>query len=418
MFQGADRSSVPESSSNWVQHTLHCFLASIDALNIGDPHTVSFVCVAPDFDLDIVALQSDDGRWTFTLNHRNFDFDWVHNNEALSTCTISKGPKCQQALAKLPNANMKICNCGVKRLFRILVEELSRQIPTIKAFTACDIQNDLLSRMPRDIAANIELDTQNREACATLSWNFLQPATGYYISFASNTIDDAPAQHSSTKTTFSKIENLPIGIICTISIKEKALSSPWSGPFTFTTVPSPSNFRRTASENGGVNVQWEHDIPDQSDVSYIVRGYSKSGDQIYEAAEIDTLTHTIALADDLEELTWLGVLAKYKPTGAESKEAELRLADHIEKEDSTGKSPTPIEVTEGVGDEDVRSLGIPSPNSPESEMRRSTPLRTASDEYFEEMDSDFEDDIDDDEERQCLEGGLPSRTESKKVLVG
>jgi hypothetical protein len=52
-------------------------------------------------------------------------------------------------------------------------------------------------------------------------------------------------------------------------------------------------------------------------------------------------------------------------------------------------------------------------------MRQPTQLReeypTALDE-FEEIDSDLEDDLDDDEE--WIEGGIPARTEGKKVLVG
>jgi hypothetical protein len=317
--------------------------------------------VSPDFDIDIVALKYD-GAWNFTLNDKNLDFDWVHTKMSPSTCTLLNGRESGEPLLKPPNAKTRICNCGAKRLFQILVEELSRHIATIIPFTACDIQNNLLSRMPRDISANIELDTQSREACATLTWTFLQPSpAGFDISFSSgpsNTIEDAAAQRSSTKMTFTKIENLPIGITCTVSIRENAISSPWSSPFTFTTVPSPSNLRRTAGENGVFTLRWDHDIPDQSDMSYIVRGYSKCGDQIYEAAEADGSSHTIALAD-LEELTWLGVLAEYKPTGAESKEAELRLADSdIEKENSTGQpSPGSIDVSEEVGDlPDVRGF--------------------------------------------------------------
>jgi hypothetical protein len=50
-------------------------------------------------------------------------------------------------------------------------------------------------------------------------------------------------------------------------------------------------------------------------------------------------------------------------------------------------------------------------------MRRQTPLREDSpDETFEEIDWDLENDLGDDEE--WLEGGMPSRTEREKVLVG
>jgi len=363
---------MPDSPSEWVQHTLHCFEASIQTLELG-LYSREFVAVHPDFYVDIVSSRSDDNVWAFTLNDRNLDFAHVHRTSQ-TRCIASNAGEPEGSNSRHSTSETTVCDCGAKRLFEILVAEMCSMGATIKPFMACDNQNVLLSRLPRNISVDVEVEPETHKVCASISWSVLQPqlAHGFEITLSqgslgrelqdhqdlvpgvsggdSDELEDVDSLRLSTKSTFKKIRDLPVGIEYNVAIKESDPLSPYSVPFTFTTVPSPANVR-AAHHDAGLIIQWDC-ISETLDLSYTIRGYSQCGEQNYEVTKIDGQSYSIGTADFIG-LAWVGVSAVYTPTKAISNETKLCLADIIKKPENCDSGSTDIPA-EPTSDSEVR----------------------------------------------------------------
>jgi len=252
----------PAKWSNWLRHTLHCFYALLDLLNI-PRDSIEFIVVPPALAMDFIKVDSATSKTILKINDRILSPSHIHETNSL--CFATGESPIDEA-----------CDCGIRRLFEIIINEIAPQKDEKRSlavrFGELDI---LLNTMPRDV--KIEPSQDDPEA-PVLSWDVNlndRHLQGFEIIVWPNTISGAinPLLHTESNTVFQTtaedgseaiflgtegnvkriiLKDLIPGIKYTVMIRAKAWKTAiFSVPLNFET-PITSNISGPTSQPQGV----------------------------------------------------------------------------------------------------------------------------------------------------------------------
>src|SRR5579859_7806706 len=154
---------VAEKKSAWVKHTLHCFYASLQLLDI-EASSVEFLSVPNNIHVDLIK----DSFGKAKINDRTLNPEFVHR-EAPSCYAFEQGSVSQRVKDGVDDC--EICDCGAKALFgAILAESGKKHDGKSEAFWQ-GTQSNLLKGLPRDVKVE---PTSDDLLSGIISWDVNQ----------------------------------------------------------------------------------------------------------------------------------------------------------------------------------------------------------------------------------------------------